>query len=182
MDPRPLHVWQAPKGLLKENRRGATSERDTPQSEQAKCSLNSTSASLGASRVPRFWTMTRPSPFLRAVATLSARRDWISALTIRRSMTMATSCFFCLSRAMSSTRSRTSPSIRARTKPSLRAASSSFLNSPLRPRAMGASTWKRVPSGQASTWSTICSTVWGLMVWPHLWQWGVPTRANNRRR
>ena len=32
-------------------------------------------------------------------------------------------------------------------------------NSPLRPRTTGASTWKRVPSGSSSSWSTICCGV-----------------------
>ena len=70
-----------------------------------------------------------------------------------------------------------SPIARARTNPSRRSRSSSSLSSPLRARAMGASTERRVPSGCASTRSTICSTVCASMRLPQFGQWGTPTRA-----
>ena len=48
--------------------------------------------------------------------------------------------------------------------------------------ATGDSTINRVPSPSASTRSTIWSIVWRLISLPHLGQWGVPTRAQRRRR
>ena len=54
--------------------------------------------------------------------------------------------------------------------------------SPLRPRTIGASTWKRVPSGSCSTRSTICCGVWRVMTRPHSGQCAIPMRAYSRRR
>ena len=60
--------------------------------------------------------------------------------TSRRSTTTSTVWFLRLSRRISSSRLRSSPSMRARVNPCCASFSSSFLNSPLRPRTMGAST------------------------------------------
>ena len=49
-------------------------------------------------------------------------------------------------------------------------------------RITGAITWMRVPSGRESTWSMIWSMVCWRITLPHLGQWGVPTRAQRRRR
>ncbi len=51
-----------------------------------------------------------------------------------------------------------------------------------RPRTIGASTVNRVPSGNASTWSTICSADWPVIGLPHTGQWGWPIRAYSSRR
>ena len=53
----------------------------------------------------------------------------------------------------------------------------SSVNSPLRSRTTGASTISLVPSGRASTASTIWLTLWADSGWPWSGQKGVPARA-----
>src|SRR6266404_3176661 len=59
--------------------------------------------------------------------------------------------------------------------------SSSFLNSPFRPRTMGARTITRSPSGRLRTFCTICSTLCRVMAAPQTWQCGTPIEENRRR-
>jgi len=54
--------------------------------------------------------------------------------------------------------------------------------SSLRPRTIGASTWRREPASNSITWSTICCAVWRAIGRPHCGQFGSPMRANSRRR
>ena len=70
----------------------------------------------------------------------------------------------CTCRAWARPRCRTiSPSTRTRTNPCRRAASKIRSPSVLRSLMSGARTSRRVPSGSARTWSTICWTVWRSM-------------------
>ena len=68
--PSPVQSGQAPKGLLNENSRGSIAGRLTPQSLQAKCSLNSSSSACS----PSVATSTKPSASFSAVSTESVRR------------------------------------------------------------------------------------------------------------
>jgi hypothetical protein len=149
---------------LNENMRGSMGGSEMPQSMQAKRSLiQNGSASPSC-------TSMRPSPSLSASSTLSVRRLLMPSLRTMRSTTTSRSCVLVRSSSSSSPRSTTDPSMRARTKPSRRSLSSSSFSSPLRARAMGASTDRRAPSGRASTRSTICWTVCASMRLPQLGQ------------
>ena len=90
---------------------------------------------------------TIPSASATAVSIESARRLRTSARITSRSTTTAMSCLNFLSSAISSSSSRSSPSTFTRAKPSARSSSKTLPYSPLRPRTIGASTMKRVPSG-----------------------------------
>src|SRR5215207_3674419 len=117
---------------------------------------------------------TAPPVSLRVVRTDSVRRSPMPGLMRRRSTTASTVWLRRLSSFISSSSETSSPSTRARRNPSFWSFSSSFLNSPLRPRTTGASTMTRSPSGSESTLWTICSTDWRVMGAPQTWQCGWP--------
>ena len=95
--------------------------------------------------VPRPATSSRPSPSLSASSTLSVRRP-LSPPSARGGRRRRRGRAASLrSSSISSPRSTTEPSMRARTKPSRRRRSSSSFSSPLRARAMGASTLSACP-------------------------------------
>jgi hypothetical protein len=92
--PRPSQDGQAPKGLLKENRRGSISSMVKPETGQAKRAEKVWRSPLSA-----FSVKARPSASSSAVSKLSARRDSRPSRSTRRSTTTSMSCFFFLSRA-----------------------------------------------------------------------------------
>ncbi len=132
--PNPSHPGQAPKGLLKENMRGASSSMEIPQSMQENFSLNMSTSP------PMTSTKTIPSPYCKAICTESLRRPARSGRTLMRSTTISILCFLFLSKFRASLTSWSSPSTRIRIKPSLPMVSITFLCSPLRPRTTGANT------------------------------------------
>ncbi len=182
MEPRPWQRGHAPCGELKENTRGASSASDTPCSGHAKRSEKTSGGCSASPSRGTTWISTRPSATVRAVSTESVSRRRRSSFITRRSTTTAMSCLNFLSSTMGSSSSRISPSMRARVKPSPRSVSSTSLNSPFLPRATGASTVKRVPSGSCMTCSTICSADCPAIGRPQIGQCGCPMRAKSRRR
>ena len=84
----------------------------------------------------------------------------MSLRTTMRSTTTSMSCLYFLSSLGASLISVTCPLILTRWKPFFCHSASSLRYSPLRPRTTGASSIARVPSGSASTLSTIWLTVW----------------------
>ena len=168
---------QAPCGALKEKMRGSSSGNEIPHSRQANFSLNVSVRSSSTSS-----TSTIPSASETAVSIESASRLRSSLRITSRSTTTAMSCLYFLSSTISSSRRRSSPSTLTRVKPSARSSSSCLPYSPLRPRTIGASTMKRVPSARSITWSMICSADCPSIGLPHLGQCGWPTRAHSRRR
>jgi hypothetical protein len=93
--PRPSQAGQAPKGLLKENRRGSTSSMVKPETGQANLAEK-------VVRSPFFLASSvkaRPSARCSAVSKESARRVSMPSRTMRRSTTTSMSCFFFLSSA-----------------------------------------------------------------------------------
>ena len=81
-------------------------------------------------------------------------------------------CFSCFFSFGGSVSEWTVPSTRTREKPWVCRELNRSTYSPLRARTTGASTWKRVPSGMASTWSTICCGVWREIGLPQFGQCG----------
>src|SRR5256885_9009518 len=65
--PKPLHAGQAPRGLLKEKKLGASAGAGVPQEEQVGCSEK-------RRRSPLSSVTATPSPSLKAVATASVSR------------------------------------------------------------------------------------------------------------
>ena len=118
-----------------------------------------------------------PRRALVAVSTDCVRRWRRSGFITRRSTTTSIVCLNFLSRTISSSSSRCSPSTLTRVNPSRRSSSSTSRNSPLRSRTIGASTVNFVPSGSASTCSTIWSRLWPAIGRPQIGQCGRPTRA-----
>ena len=169
----------APAGALKEKIRGSSSGIEMPHSRQANFSEN-VSVRVGCSSTSSISMI--PSASATAVSIESASRLRRSAFITSRSTTTAMSCLYFLSSTISSSSRRSSPSIFARVKPSARSSSSCLPYSPLRPRTIGASTMKRVPSTRSITWSMICSADWPAIGLPHFGQCGCPTRAHSRRR
>ena len=86
-------------------------------------------------------------------------------------------CFSCFLSFGGSVSGWTTPSTRTREKPWVCRELNRSTYSPLRARTTGASTWKRVPSSMARTWSTICCGVWREIGLPQLGQCGWPARA-----
>ena len=132
---------------------------------------------------PRTWTRTRPSASLVASSTASAMRLVALSLSCTRSTTTSMKCLIFLFSVRGSPSSRTtSPSMRTRLNPSWAKSAKSLVNSPLRPVTTGAMTMALEPGASARmasvTWSVVCF----MMGLPHSGQWGVPTRANSRRR
>ena len=97
--PRPVHLSQAPWGLLKENSRGVSSLIETPCSGQAKFWLKVMVSP------PITSTSATPPVRLRAVSRLSARRLRTPSRMTRRSTTTSTVCLMFFSRVISSSRS-----------------------------------------------------------------------------
>jgi len=142
LTPRPVQVGQAPKGLLKEKSRGASSGRLMLQSGQAKFSLKTISLSPTA-------TSTSPAACFREVSSESARRLSEPGRTIILSTTISTECFLFFSSFISSVTSRISPSTLILTKPFRRISSKSLANSPFFPLTTGAITVILEPSGSS---------------------------------
>ncbi len=98
--PRPSQAGQAPKGLLKENSRGSTSEMVKPETGQANFSEKSRRSGSPPSVLLSANSITAmPSASFSAVSKLSARRVAMSGRTTMRSTTTSMSCFSFLSRA-----------------------------------------------------------------------------------
>ncbi|MNI24817.1 hypothetical protein D3C73_784480 [compost metagenome] len=158
--PRPSHSGHAPKGLLKENIRGASSSILKPHTGQAKFELNSSSS------WPMISTRICPPDSFKAVSMESVSRVCTSSLMTIRSTTTSIVCFLFFSSSISSVTSRSSPSTRTRTKPCLEMSLNRPLCSPLRPEMTGARICSRVFSGYCMIRSTICSTVCEVISMP----------------
>ncbi len=180
-EPRPVQRWQAPCGALNEKIRGSSSGIEVPHFRQANFSEKVSVSPSPPSR-STIVTATIPSASAAAVSIESTSRLRTSGRITSRSTTTAISCLTCFCSTISSSSPRSSPSTCTRAKPSDRSSSSSLPYSPLRPRTTGASTMKRVPSANSSTWSVICSIDCPAIRAPQTWQWGTPIRAHSRRR
>jgi hypothetical protein len=133
LSPRPLHSTHMPSGELNENDCGDSSGKPMPQVGQELSSEYTRGVFSPATSATSL-----PLPSRSAVSTESVRRPRFSAPIVTRSITSSMVCFFCFSRASTSSRRTTMPSIRTRTKPALRASVRSSRNSPLRLSALGA--------------------------------------------
>ena len=171
--PKPSQTGQAPKGLLKENKRGSSSATARSHSGQ-ECLAEKTRS--GCSPFIHDRTAISP-PKRKAVSKLSAIRLPRSSRTLKRSTTTSMVCFFFLSSSGGESISIISPSTRARTKPWLCSCSNRLLYSPLRSRTTGASSIRAVPSSRALTASTISEMVCATIGRSCSGQKGVPTRA-----
>src|SRR3989442_14213492 len=78
--PKPLHAGQAPRGLLKEKKEGASAGVGVPQEEQVGCSEK-------RRRSPLSSVTATPSPSLKAVATASVSRPRLASDAAPRSTT-----------------------------------------------------------------------------------------------
>ena len=137
--PIPEHSEHAPKGELKEKERGSSSSNERVQSWQARCSLYVcifSCPALASTKSRR----TIPLESLRAVSIESVRRDFDSALAVRRSTTTSIVCFSCFLSLGGSESDIASPSIMAREYPCLTRSTKRSTNSPFRSRTTGAST------------------------------------------
>ncbi len=105
----PPQSAQAPYGLLKENMRGDTSGKDTPQAAQANRSEKRWEGPSTAS------TCTTPSARRSAVSSESLSRDPRLSRMTRRSTTTSMVCFLALASSISSESSRNWPFTRTRT-------------------------------------------------------------------
>jgi hypothetical protein len=166
---------------LKENERGSSSGIEIPQCRHAKRSEYVVIVPADSSR-GTVSISTMPSASATAVSTESASRLRSSRFIDRRSTTTEMSCLYFLSSTISSSSMRSSPSTFTREKPSARSSSSCLPYSPLRPRTIGASTMKRVPSSIPMIWSMICSADCAAIGRPQLKQCGLPMRAHSSRR
>ena len=174
-------------GLLKENKRGSNSCREYEQIGQANLLEK-----IVDSPVSILTTIALPSAKRKAVSKDSARRCWISGRTLIRSTTTSIEClsfFFNLGSKSTSKISAFAVFVvpppertRKRTKPWACKSWNRSTNSPLRSLTTGAKIINLVSSGMANTVSTICETLCAASA--KLWsgQWGVPARANKRRR
>ena len=117
-----------------------------------------------------------------AVSTESVSRCLTDGLTASRSTITSMLCLYFLSSTGGSVSWTTSPSTRARLKPSEASSRKTSAYSPFRPRTTGARIWNRVPSGSASSRSTICCGDCRLIGSPQTGQCGRPARAYSRRR
>ena len=174
--PRPLHVSQAPYGLLNENERGSRAGTLAPHRVQASFSEYIFSAP------PISTTTTRPPAILVAVRIeFSTRFAWPSRTAIR-STTTSMVWLRRRSRWMSSSSETISPSTRALRNPSRARRSNSFLYSPLRPRTMGARIITLRPSCSPRMRRTICSAAWRRIGTWQFGQNGVPIEAYSSLR
>ncbi len=139
--PSPWQSVHAPCGELKENARGVISGMLSPQSTQASRRENSRSPSSNELMT------TMSSARLRATSIDSVSRRSTPPRMITRSTTTSIVWFRRRSSLRSSSSDRNWPSMRALVKPRPRSAASSFLNSPLRPRTIGARTLMRASCG-----------------------------------
>ena len=157
--PKPSQAGQAPKGLLKENKRGSNSP--TARSHFGQECLAENTRSACSAFIHDNVAISLPKR--NAVSKLSAIRLPKSSRTLKRSTTTSMVCFFFLSSSGGGSISITSPSTRARTKPWLCSCSNRLLYSPLRSRTTGASSISAVPSSKCLTASTIsemvCATI-----------------------
>ena len=176
--PKPSQTGQAPKGLLNENKRGSSSA-----TARSHCGQECLAEKTRSSCSPFIHDKIAISPPKRsAVSKLSAIRLPKSSRTLKRSTTTSIVCFFFLSNSGIGSRSTISPSTRARTKPWLCNCSNKLLYSPLRSRTTGASSISAVPSSSPLTASTISDTVCATIGRSCSGQYGVPTRAYNKRK
>ena len=156
--PRPSQPEHAPAGLLKENKRGSSSEMLCPHFLQANRDENTRSFS------PLFpsimLTTASPSASWIAVSKLSARRCSRPGRIFNRSITTSMECFLFFSSSGGYSISHTKPLTRARMNPLVLSSLKTWICCPLRFRTMGASTIMRVSAGSAMTLSTIWDTVW----------------------
>ena len=97
-----------------------------------------------------------PSASRSAVSTESVSRCFAVAFTDSRSTTTEMSCLSCFLSVGGAVSGCTVPSTSTREYPCPCSSVKRSTNSPFRVRTTGASTWNRVPSSSASTWSTIC--------------------------
>ena len=180
-EPRPLHSWHIPSGLLKEKLCGASSGKLMPSTGQERCSLYIECVSPFCGKAVS--ACSTPLPSRSAVSTESISRRSVSPpLITRRSTTIWMSCLRFLSRSMSSSRGRMAPSTRARANPRLRASASTSLCSPLRCSTSGASRVSLVPSGSRASSSEICCALCLPTRRPQTVQCCFPTAANRTRR
>ena len=181
--PSPWQEEQAPKGELKEKRRGSISGKLIPQTSHAKCSENT--VSFPAFDPPSIPTITTPLPSFKAVSKESTSRVLsISSSITRRSTTTSMWCFFLRSSSFaiaSSTRWIT-PSTRTRIKPARCTSSSVPLCSPFFALTTGPRMAISDPRGNFIMCDAIWLTLWRFTSFPHCGQWGMPILANSRRR
>ncbi len=110
---------------------------------------------------------------------LASRRS-MPSFTSSRSTTTSMVWLRRLSSLISSSMERSSPSMRARVKPWAASFSSSRVNSPLRPRTIGASSMTRgsapgpAPVASSITRAAIWSTDWRVISLPQWGQCGMP--------
>ena len=136
--------------------------------------------------------MALPSARRKAVSKDSAKRCWISGRTLIRSTTTSIECLSFFLRAGNWSTSNISAlavlvvpppeRTRKRTKPWACKSWNKSTNSPLRSLTTGARIISLVSSGIAKTVSTIWETLCASNGRSWSGQWGVPARANNRRR
>ena len=185
--PRPSQEGQAPIGLLKEKRRGSNSCKEYEQTGQANLLEKIISLPVSISTI-----MALPSAKRRAVSKDSAKRCWISGRTLMRSTTTSIECLsFFLSAGNWSTSKISAfatfavpppERTRKRTKPCACRSWKRSTNSPLRSLTTGAKIINFVSSGIESTVSTIWETLCASKGRSWSGQWGVPARANNKRK
>ena len=140
--PRPWHAGHAPCGELNENARGVISGMLMPQSTHA--SRRENSRSPPSKRVDDDDVVGEARARSRPTRPAAAR---CRTSTISRSTTTSMVWLRRRSSLMSSSSDRNWPSMRALVKPRCAQRRSSFLNSPLRPRTIGASTLMRASCG-----------------------------------
>ena len=132
--PKPVHLGQAPNGLLKENILGDKSSILTPWSGHEYFCENITSSP------PTIFTRMIPFESLEAVSILSESLEVISGFTTSRSTITSILCFLFFSSGIFSDKSYTIPSALTLAKPDFLALSSTFTCSPFLPRTTGAKT------------------------------------------
>ena len=162
--PSPWQSGQAPCGELNENARGVISGMLTPQYVHASRRENSRSP------LSSVLMTTMSSARLSAISMDSVSRRSMPGFSTRRSTTTSIAWFLRRSSLMSSSRERSWPSTRTFVKPRVRRAASSFLNSPLRPRTIGASTLMRSSLGDSITMSMMRSSDCEAIARPQRWQ------------
>ena len=160
--------------LLKLNERGSSWATLTPHSGQAM------REEYMCSSPPTTLTTSNPEPSFIATSIEFASRFSIPSFTSSRSTTTSIVWLRRLSNLISSSIERSSPSMRARVNPCAASFSNSLVNSPLRPRTIGASSMTRgsAPApplpARSITRAAICSTDWRVISLPQLGQWGMP--------
>ena len=154
LKPNPVHVPQAPWGLLKLKVLGSISPMLTLQYTHEKASEKIISS------FPEMSTNTIPPACFKAasVESLILTLSIFSVIT-SLSTTTSMSCHFCLSSSKFSLRSFISPFTRTRTKPDFLADSNTSLCSPFLLLTTGDNIWMRLEVGNPVIESTICWTV-----------------------